>query len=90
MKRLNKKGETIVETLVAILIVAVCFLMLQTSIVSSAKINKSSSNQNTPFNKSGAQKLDSCTITIGGEVKRNLSINCYKTSDAYGGYYYYE
>lgn len=91
--KLNKKGETIVETLAAILIVAVCFLMLQTSIVTAAKINKSSSEENVPYNKEGATNLDACFITItrssNSDLKDDIA-SCYKTTDENGGYYYYE
>lgn len=48
-KLLNKKGETIVETLAAILIVALCFVMLQNSIVTAAKINNSTENNQKSF-----------------------------------------
>lgn len=91
MKHINKKGETIIETLVAILIVAVCFLMLQTSIVSAAKINKSSEEENVPFIVEGRQEIvgTNCSIAIErGTSQSNVSgYSCYKTS---GGYYYYE
>lgn len=82
----NIKGETIVETLIAILIVAVCFIMLQTSIVTAAKINKSASEENTPYNRDIASEDNTCIITIGSNIVNN--VKCYITKD--GEYYYYE
>lgn len=79
----NKKGETIVETLVAILIVAVCFVMLETSIVSAAKINKKASEENVPFIKRDSDINGSCSISVNG-VK---VATCKVTEE---GYYYYE
>lgn len=87
MKRLlNKKGETIVETLVAILIVAVCFLMLQNSIVTAARINNSTSNENKQINIDESTST-SCKLNIvrGSQIS-SYDYNCYKSGD----YYYYE
>lgn len=86
----DNKGETIVETLVAILIVAVCFIMLETSIITATKLNISAENENAPFVKDKSTKV-SCTITIDrGSATSNEGddrYKCYKTST---GYYYYE
>lgn len=85
-KIFNKKGETIVETLVAILIVAICFLMLQTSVVASARINKTSSEENVPFNMNNPI-ITSCSITVNGNTV-STRYTCKVTSD--GEYYYYD
>lgn len=89
MKINNKKGETIVEVLVSVLIAALCFVMLQVSIVSSAKLNKKSIDENVPFSEDGA-----ISKNIEVKIKRSYSntessvlVQGYETSD---GYYYYE
>lgn len=83
MKIKKNNGETIVETLVALLIIALCFLMLQTSIVTASKINKKAMEYNVSFKLSNTSK--DITVTIDGNKVNN--INGY-ISD--GGYYYYE
>ena len=37
---LNKKGETITETLISVVIVAIAFIALQTSIIAAGRVNK--------------------------------------------------
>lgn len=88
MKRLNRKGETIVETLVAILIVAVCLLMLSNSIVSAAKINKKSEEENIPFLVDGATKAN-CSLKVSRNGSSTI-ISGYTCKVTKGGYYYYE
>lgn len=89
MNLINKKGETIVEVLVSVLIVALCFVMLQVSIVSSAKINKKSMDENAPFSQSGVvnQNIEVNITRSYTASKSYLNVQGYKTSD---GYYYYE
>lgn len=86
----NNKGETIVETLAAILIVSVCFLMIQNSVVTAARINESSRENNSPFYISDTNEKTSCEITIdrGGSATSNSTYSgtCYKA----GSYWYYE
>ena len=89
MNLINKKGETIVEVLVSVLIAALCFVMLQVSIVSSAKINKKSIDENTPFSQNGAvnENIEVNITRSYTTSKSSLNVQGYKTSD---GYYYYE
>lgn len=89
MNLINKKGETIVEVLVSVLIAALCFVMLQVSIISSAKINKKSMDENTPFSQSGAvnENIEVNITRSYPTSKSSLNVQGYKTSD---GYYYYE
>ena len=43
MKKLNScKGETLVEVLISIIVLSLCFIILQTSIVASNRMNKQS------------------------------------------------
>ncbi len=89
MCKLKKQnGETIAEALVSVLIAALCFVALQTSIVTSAKINKKSMEENVPFDVSN-QSIENITVTINRTTssKTITGITGYKTS---GGYYYYE
>ena len=86
-KLLNNKGESIIEVLVSLLIVALCILMLQGSIVTAAKINKKTQDDITPFYIDGStSEFDNVTITRGTS-SYSQSVKGYKTS---GGYYYYE
>lgn len=86
-KLLNNKGESIIEVLVSLLIVALCILMLQGSIVTAAKINKETQDDITPFVIDGSSEVfDSITITRGTDTY-SQSVNGFKT---FGGYYYYE
>ena len=86
-KLLNNKGESIIEVLVSLLIVALCILMLQGSIVTAAKINKKTQDDITPFYIDGStSEFDSVTITRDTS-SYSQSVKGYKTS---GGYYYYE
>lgn len=87
--KLNKKtGESIAETLISILIVAICFVMLQHAITVSSRINESSTDQINPFNET-SKTVQSCQIYVDGSGSQTQVNNmiCYKTQ---GGYYYYE
>lgn len=82
-KILNNHGESLIEVLVSLLIVALCILMLQGSIVTAAKANKKNNEHIEPF-----------VIAESEDTSKNVMINgndsgvkIYKTK---GGYYYYE
>ena len=85
----NNKGETIVEALVSILLIALCFVALQTSIVSSGKINAKAKEMIKPFVLSSSDEtINDASITIkrkSGSTKINIGVK--KTAD---GYYYYQ
>ncbi len=90
IKKLKKnKGETIAETLVAIIIVALSCTMLAEAIVSAAKVNSRVKNENEVL------KVNE-TAGVSGKVsfkdssnseKANLDVTLYKSGN---GYYYYE
>ena len=85
---MNHKGETIVESLISVLIIVICFVALQSSIIASARVNNKAKQINQPFQNNG--KLDSSlhvTIERNGS-KTNTNIGVYKEEDT--GYYYYE
>ena len=89
MKKLkNKKGETLVEALISVLIVVICFLALQISIVTSGKINASAKEMVLKFQISDTDEEDkNASVTIKrGNVSEKTGIKVKKTTD---GYYYY-
>ena len=84
----NNKGETIVEALVSILLIALCFVALQTSIIASGKINAGAKEMIKSFVISDNDEIvDNASITIkrnSGSTKINIDVK--KTAN---GYYYY-
>lgn len=87
----NNKGETIAETLVAVLISAVCFVGLQTSIVAAARINKQAENQIKSFQIKDSTDINTGTVTIrrtdgSSEPVSDIKLKYSKDSN----YYYYE
>lgn len=89
----NTSGETIIETLVSVLITAVCFVGLQTSIVAAARINKQAEGQVRTFSMEDATALkgtaDSGSVVIrrGTEEKTVDDVTVKATKDR--SYYYY-
>ncbi len=84
---MNHKGETIVESLISVLIIVICFVALQSSILASARVNNKAKQINRPFQNNGT--IDSSlhvTIERNGS-KTNTDIEVYKEDT---GYYYYE
>lgn len=82
-KILNNHGESLIEVLVSLLIVALCILMLQGSIVTAAKINKKNNEHIEPFVIAEFEDT-SKNVMIDG---KDSGVKIYKTK---GGYYYYE
>ena len=81
-KNINNHGESLIETLVSMLIIALCILMLQGSIVTAAKVNNKTKTNIEPFQISD-------TDIVVGEVKINnwnTGVSIYQTK---GGYNYY-
>ena len=93
-KILNNHGESLIEVLVSLLIVALCILMLQGSIVTAAKINNKTKSHIEPFLKEGTKVGDKLDITLTdnngniiGEISGKVSAEIFKSE---GGDYYYE
>ena len=91
-KILNNHGESLIEVLVSLLIVALC--ILQGSIVTAAKINNKTKSHIEPFLKDGTivgNNLDITLTDINGNIisgiSGKVSANIYQSK---GGYYYYE
>ena len=86
MKKLkNKNGETLVEVLVATLIIVLCFVMICGSIVSAAKVNKKTEDMNTEFIPSTTKA--GVDMKIKYKSTQSLNVQGYTTEN---GYYYYE
>ena len=84
MKKIfNNHGESLIEVLVSLLIVALCILMLQGSIVTAAKVNKKNNEHIEPFVIAEPEDT-SKNVMIDG---KDSGVKIYKTK---GGYYYYE
>ena len=92
-KILNNHGESLIEVLVSLLIVALCILMLQGSIVTAAKINNKTRTNIEPFvvgdsepvvKQFGFKLTDYYGNTV---ISGKIDVNYYETK---GGYYYYE
>ena len=84
----NNRGETIVEALVSILLIALCFVALQTSIVASGKINAKAKEMIKSFVIRDSDVVDDSAFVT---IKRNdgstkIDIDVKKTTE---GYYYY-
>lgn len=91
----SKNGETLVETLISMLIVVLSVTMLAGSIVTAARINQSAKDMNAPVqldNASGTPAVVKLThVGPADSVINVVSINVtlYKT-DGSVPYYYYE
>ena len=82
-KILNNHGESLIEVLVSLLIVALCILMLQGSIITAAKVNKKNNEHIEPFLTAESEDTGKNVMIDGNDS----GVKIYKTK---GGYYYYE
>lgn len=94
----SQAGESIGETLVAMLIVVMTFSFLTGAVVAAARVNTRLRNQNISFDTSSPETLSHYTITVssGGtpvetldpdDTSSGLAVTLQKTEN---GYYYYE
>ncbi len=85
----NTHGETIVEALISVLLVALCFVALEGSIVASGRVNSKAKGQIQNFTISESDGVDSsASVSIKrGTEKTKTSIQVKKSSE--GTYYYY-
>lgn len=82
-------GETIVETLVTMIVLSLAMIMLSGAVVTSARVNQKADNTETTFT-TDAQTSTSGTITIqdtGSSSPASLNVTVYETEH---GYFYYE
>ena len=82
----NNRGETLVESLVSILIAVLAFGILATSVVTAEKINAKTRNTNVMFQYATTSK-NSPTVTLTGKNGKSGSgtVSLYENN----GYYYY-
>ena len=91
MKKLNScKGETLVEVLISIIVLSLCFIILQTSIVASNRMNKQSKDAVKVFKITDNTTQSSAQVVIkksgGNSISAKTGTIVHKTED---GYYYY-
>lgn len=85
---MNQKGETIVESLISVLIIVICFVALQSSILASAKVNQKAKEINTPFQNNGTLDTNLKVSIVRNGNKTVTDCNVYQEKDT--GYYYYD
>lgn len=89
MKKLNScKGETLIEVLISIIVLSLCFIILQTSIVASNRMNKQSKDAVKVFKIDGSNNRTATQVVIKKKDGSTVSASVFvkKTED---GYYYY-
>ena len=85
----SDKGETLVETLISMLIVVLSVTMLAGSIVTAARINQAAKDMNAPVqldNASGTAAV--VQLTHEGAANSEIDVVLYETVSV--PYYYYE
>lgn len=88
MKKLkNQKGETLVETLVSLLIIVLVFVFLTGSAVAAAKINTKIRDTDVSFRYSDAQSEGNAQLRLSGRSGQtgSTSVEIYQEN----GYRYY-
>ncbi len=85
---MNQKGETIVESLISVLIIVICFVALQSSILASAKVNQKAKEINQPFQNNGTLDTHIKVSIVRNGNKTVTDRNVYQETDT--GYYYYD
>ena len=83
----SNAGETLVETLFALLVVGLAMTMLAGAIMAAARVNKGARDFNTAFILDNAKKVSS-SVTVEISGKPPISVNAYQTNDQ-NHYYYY-
>ena len=86
----SDKGETLVETLISMLIVVLSVTMLAGSIVTAARINQSAKDMNAPVQLDNvSDKAAVVKLTHVGAADSAIDVVLYKTGGSVP-YYYYE
>ena len=84
----SNSGESIVETLVTMIILSLAVVMLSGAVVTSARVNQRAENADTAFissqNRPVSHMISISKVTGEGA---NLNVNLYQTEN---GYIYYE
>ena len=79
----NNSGETLVETLFALLVVVLAMTMLAGSIVSAARVNKGAEDLNTAFQISNVQAVSGVKVTVDRQTGADseILVKGYQTND---------
>lgn len=79
----SKSGETLIETLFALLVVALAMTMLAGSIVTAARVNKGAEDLKTEFQVSNRDEISDVMVTVVHQTGPNsvVSVKAYKTND---------
>ena len=84
----RRRGETITEALVSILLIALVFVSLATAVTAAARINAKTDPAAAAFLYPGEQREAGARVHVGGDVVDAVLL---KTGNEGGsGYYYYE
>lgn len=84
----SNSGESIVETLVTMIILSLAVVMLSGAVVTSARVNQRVENADTAFISSQNRPVSHMiSISKGTGEGANLNVNLYQTEN---GYIYYE
>lgn len=82
----NNRGETLVESLVSILIAVLAFGILATSVVTAEKINAKTRNTDVMFQYDKAKEIVDKNVELNGTGKAGSgTVSLYENN----GYYYY-
>lgn len=84
----DNRGETLVESLVSILIAVLAFGILATSVVTAEKINAKTRNTNVMFQYDKAEEIDGKKVELKSTDKTKTGsgkVSLYESN----GYYYY-
>lgn len=85
----DNRGETLIESLVSVLIAVLAFAVLATSVVTAEKINAQTRNTDVMFRYDGATKQDKEIELKGKSGKSGKSGTGNVTLYESNGYYYY-
>ncbi len=90
MKLKDKRGETLLEVLVGLLIIVLVMIMLPSAITLAAKFNKQAKDQDTSTMMQRATLISDAKITVSYTFNGNNSVaipvNAYESE----GYYFYD
>ena len=91
----SKNGETLVETLISMLIVVLSVTMLAGSIVTAARINQTAKEMNVPVQLDTVQTSDAVDAVVylthdNVTSYDSINVTLYTTADPTVPYYYYE
>ncbi|MBR1496319.1 MAG: hypothetical protein IJ617_01670 [Oscillospiraceae bacterium] len=91
MKRLrSRRGESIIEALISVAIIALTFCLIAQAILASAKINARAGMDDAAMRYDGAKRHGEITIYIGSDMSRAILWETEHDDGAGPGYFYYE